>query len=78
MKDPKRPIYISDPAELIRYCREESTMTAPEIVRVLTRSETNQSVKNLAKRFAPLLGITESEFIGIARGRKIKPTGAPR
>ena len=64
-----RPVYFGDPAELIRFARKAGLSTG-EIVRKLTQGETLDNVKRIAREYATLVGVTESDFVKIARGRK--------
>jgi hypothetical protein len=60
-------VATTDRAKLIKEAREQGLSDYKIIVRII-RGETYISRKAIAKKWAPLLGITPREFMRLARG----------
>ena len=56
--------------EQIRRAIENCGLSKEQIIRTLCRAETLQQRKAIAKEWAAILGLSESDFLGIAGFRK--------
>lgn len=60
------PLRYAPPEEVVRLAKE-SGMTNVQIVRMLSGCLTYRDALNLARKFAPLLGISVSKFMQMRR-----------
>jgi hypothetical protein len=69
MADDTRLAHTNDPAELVKLARERR-MTDEQIVRGLAAGSTSYAkLRAIAAIYAPILGITEAQFVRVARVR---------
>ena len=61
-----RPQAVPSPEELVRLAREYG-FSDREIVRELTRSRTYRDAQQIARDYAPLLGLSLSAFMELRR-----------
>lgn len=59
--------YDSNTKRLIERLRNKEGYSVDKIITVLTRGEVHEDVRKYARAFAPLLGISELEFVRRAR-----------
>jgi hypothetical protein len=62
------PVYNSDRAALIRQARSQG-LNNEQIVKKICENRAHEEVRGLAKVWAPLLDLTETNFYKIARCR---------